>query len=131
MSIKMRTAYGAQPLTPEALEGELIAARDIEDAFVILERDQDGAFVQFNGEQLEFGRDGDLHRFDSAAAARAAFERFLAGDDLAGGEGWRDVSEELAEAAAARKRSWIFGLVIALVVGAISAWFWWKLNGAS
>ena len=32
MSIKMRTGYGAQPLTPEALEGELIAARDIEDA---------------------------------------------------------------------------------------------------
>ena len=130
MGFTLRTAFGKVPLEPGALERELEAARDVEDAFVILERDQDGAFVQFNGEALEFGDGDELHRLDTLELAQEAFARFQAGEDLGAAPGWRRVTHELAEARRERWRNRLFGLVVLAVAAAIMVYGWQKLQGA-
>ncbi len=121
----MRTAFGEQPLSEDTLPGWIESARDQEDSFVILERTSDGAFVQYNGAQLEFGRDGKLQRFDTTIAVRAAFERFRAGEDPADDEAWVDVTAELKEEAAARRRSWIYAALILPLVAAVIGIVYW------
>ena len=86
--------------------------------------------MQFNGEQLEFGGAGRLHRYDTAIPAREAFARFLDGDDLANEEGWRDVTAEQEEAAARSRRSWLYVLVVIAVVAGLAAWFVHAMNDA-
>ena len=130
MGFTLRTAFGTRDCTPAAIAAEIEAARDVEDAFVTLERTRDGAFVQYDGRNLDFGRNGRLHRFDTARAAGDAFARFLAGDDLDRAPGWREVTHELDEAAATRRRDLLYGLILGLVVAGVLALGWWLLRGA-
>ena len=106
------------------VEDALRAAAEDEDAFVVLQR-PDGHFVQFDGQALEVGGDDRLHRLDTLAAARGAFERFRTGRNARGDLPWRDVTGILRQLGAGRRRR-MAGLAVAalLVVGTLLLLTW-------
>jgi hypothetical protein len=102
------------------IERAVAATQAVDGAFAVLERD-DGAFVQYDGNVLEWNPGARLQRFDLAPEARDAFGRFARGEDVSTTQPWRDVQTEVGRRETERRRSRRVFLLLLLVLAVAGA----------